>query len=163
MTVTSLNYPSDVYGLERIIGINEDQKKYKKYYELDLGRNYDTCDVHLKWIGHGMYFELEKTDLIHIVEELLKVNLFGKPYNVSTFAKEIQKFCVMFNEEGLGLRLSEYLIKSIKTLADRKKVQCEYNHFSRTNPTVPFSKWYNEVYNAPINLDELDDRQFYAG
>jgi hypothetical protein len=163
MTVTSLNYPSDVYELERIIGINEDQKKYKKYYELDLGRNYDTCDVHLKWVGHGMYFELEKTDLIHIVEELLKVNLFGKPYNVSTFAKEVQKFCVMFNEEGLGLQLSEDLIKPIRALADRKKVQCEYNHFSRTNPTVPFSKWYNEVYNAPINLGELDDRQFYAG
>lgn len=110
-----------------------------------------------------MYFELEKTDLIHTVEELLKINLFGKPYNVSTFAKEIQKFCVMFNEAGLGLRLSEDLIKSIRVLADRKKVQCEYNHFSRTNPTVPFSEWYNEVYNAPINLDELDDRQFYAG
>ena len=143
MTVTRLNYPSDVY-------------------ELDLGRNYDTCDVHLKWIGHGMYFELERTDLI-TVEELLKVNLFGKPYNVSTFAKEIQKFCDMFNEAGLGLRLSEDLIKSIRTLADRKKVQCEYSYFSRTNPTVPFSEWYNEVYNAPINLDELDDRQFYAG
>ena len=61
-------------------------QKYKKYYELDLGRNYDTCDVHLKWIGHGMYFELEKTDLIHIVEELLKVN--GKLYQRIGFEKE---------------------------------------------------------------------------
>ena len=75
--------------------INRQQKQFRKYYEFELNPEESaTLEIHYRWKGFNVEPGDEETTrvLINLVVERLNQNLVGKPFDLKTIVKEVQRF-----------------------------------------------------------------------
>ena len=139
---------SELLGIQEI---NNEQKQFHKYYEFDVNpEESTTLDVHYHWNGVNVEpGDVEVTHvLINLVVERLKLNLVGKPFDLKTIVKEVQRFRQEFNDIGYGLCISPEMERHLKHLIDEKEKHGEYSFFKHWHRDVPYEEWLQKVWNA---------------
>jgi len=144
----STNYLGDAELLEAQ-EINRKQKQFFKYYEFEMRpEECTTLDVHYHWTGFNVDPREEETTrvLINLVVERLSQNLIGKPFNLETIVKEVQRFIQEFNDIGFGLCLSPEMTKRLEQLVEKRKKHGEYSLFTHFHSDVSYEEWLENVW-----------------
>ena len=139
--------------------INRQQKQFRKYYEFELNpEESTTLELHYHWKGFNVEPGDEETTrvLINLVVERLDQNLAGKPFDLKTIVKEVQRFRKEFNDIGYGLCLSPEMTRHLEHLVDEKKKHGEYSFFNAENKNGK-TVWNVEKID---NLNPIDDDGF---
>lgn len=131
--------------------INKEQKQFRKYYEFEVNQEESTTlEVHYHWNGDNVEpCDVEATHvLINLVVERLNQRLVGKPFDLETIVKEVQRFRKEFNDIGYGLCISPKMARHLKHLIDEREKHGEYSFFTHWHRNVPYEEWLQKVWNA---------------
>ena len=153
MKFYNMRFPNNYLGDEELWEaqkINREQKEFHKRYEFEVKpEESTTLEIHYHWTCFNVGTQEKETKvLINSVVERLTTNLIGKPFNLETIVKEVQRFRQEFNDIGIGLCLSPEMTQRLEYLVEEKKRHGEYSLFTHYHRNVSYEEWLENIYKS---------------